>query len=248
MMTDPTAAAQTCHVSRRILNDRRPVGYMVRDELGWSFLAGDETQEYVDTPENLAVLALAEIGVWDPAVTPHLSSPVGTALVRAGDGFVPEQTRGTGPIAPAPVPAGLNPDFPVVSGPLPLSPEWEITLDRPVNRRVEDGTLVLWRPGFTARLTLWRRDDGQDAAASLARLLAGASPDRYDERTWFADQVRYAGFRLHEPETGAGADSFYGFAVGPSKFVQLAVSFDDESELAAAGMLLGSARVRTERA
>lgn len=226
-----------CHVSRRVLDDGRPVGYLVRDALGWSFLAGDETQEYVDRPGNLVVRALGEIVARDPAVAVHLSAPVGTALVRAGDGFVDPADR------PDPARA-LNPDFPVVSGTVTLSPEWTLTVEQPMNRRLEDGALVLWRPGFTVWLTLWNSTDAP-GSARMATLLEHASPDRYDLRQWRRGEVEYAGYRLTEPEVDAAADPLYGFAVGPGGHLQFAGYFDDEADLAAAGTLLASVTART---
>ena len=53
-----------CFASDRILVDGRKVGYMYREmpdpekeypDSGWTFTAGDETQEYVDNPDNWAI-------------------------------------------------------------------------------------------------------------------------------------------------------------------------------------------------
>ena len=45
----------------------------------------------------------------------------------------------------------LNPDFPIVDGDYHLTGGWHIVLPQPFNRRIEDGSLVLW----TGELTFW---------------------------------------------------------------------------------------------
>jgi len=77
-----------CMVSNRISVDGLKVGLMYRDEAdrdedsGWSFLAGDESDEYLDDPENAGVFDVNTIANHDPAIVPYLDEPPDTSLER----------------------------------------------------------------------------------------------------------------------------------------------------------------------
>lgn len=77
------------YASDRITVDGSPVGYMYREEpdnevdSGWRFFAGDESQEYADTPDNFAIYEVNTICNYDPAVIPYLNAPCGSAFGRA---------------------------------------------------------------------------------------------------------------------------------------------------------------------
>ena len=69
------------------------VGYMYREEpletmpdSGWRFFQGDESDEYVNNPDNSHVFALNTICNYDRDIIPYLKSPVGTRLVRTDNG------------------------------------------------------------------------------------------------------------------------------------------------------------------
>jgi hypothetical protein len=49
---------------------------------GWRFFAGDESQEYADTPDNFAIYEVNTICNYDPAVVPYLNAPNGSAFGR----------------------------------------------------------------------------------------------------------------------------------------------------------------------
>ena len=77
-----------CFVTDKISVDNRLVGYMYREEggheldNGWRFFSGDETQEYVDDPENTQIFDTNTIVNHDPAILPYLDYPVGSELER----------------------------------------------------------------------------------------------------------------------------------------------------------------------
>jgi hypothetical protein len=87
-----------CFASDRITVDGAPVGYMYREQpdkkvdSGWRFFAGDESQEYADTPDNFALYEVNTICNYDPAIIPFLDAPVGSAFCRVPgtDRFEPE--------------------------------------------------------------------------------------------------------------------------------------------------------------
>ena len=65
-----------------------PVGYMVREpsirphDSGWCFMAGDETQEYMDDPSNHAIYEVNTIANYSPDITPFLDAPPCSAFER----------------------------------------------------------------------------------------------------------------------------------------------------------------------
>ncbi|SEB71061.1 hypothetical protein SAMN04489806_1572 [Paramicrobacterium humi] len=66
----------------------RAVGYMYREDpeddsdSGWRFLAGDETQEYLDDERHVDVFDVNMIANMDQAIIPYLDAEPGTHLVR----------------------------------------------------------------------------------------------------------------------------------------------------------------------
>jgi hypothetical protein len=139
-------------------------------------------------------------------------------------------------VAVPPPKAGTMGEFPEIQGEYALTREWSLVLAAPVKKRIEDGSLVLWRPGFTVWLNVWGNDDGPPAA-QLAAVKADASPRRFDaveETTGGA--LRFA-YRLREGADDERRPAFYGFVLGESGYVQMAIYFDDEVEIAAATAL-----------
>ena len=95
-----------CIASDRITVDGCHVGFMYReapddpDDSGWRFLAGDESDDYANNPDNLAMYDVNTIANYDPAIIPLLDSPEMSAFERATD---------SSPFTPAPFPeGGLN--------------------------------------------------------------------------------------------------------------------------------------------
>jgi hypothetical protein len=78
----------SCIASDRITVDGVAVGYCYREEpdtpedSGWRFLAGDESQEYTDDPDNLALYDANTIANYDPGVIVILDAPLGSAFRR----------------------------------------------------------------------------------------------------------------------------------------------------------------------
>jgi hypothetical protein len=75
-------------VSNQITMDGLPVGYMYREEQmdkedsGWRFLSGLETEEYLDDPDNSKALAVNVVANYDPAIIPYLRNKIGTDWER----------------------------------------------------------------------------------------------------------------------------------------------------------------------
>ena len=86
-----------CIATDMITVDGCKVGYMYREEpdndvdSGWRFLAGKESQAYMDDPRNHGVYDVTTIANYDSDLILLLDAPIGSAFERAG---------GTGRFAP----------------------------------------------------------------------------------------------------------------------------------------------------
>ena len=83
---------KTCIVTKNILEEDWKVGLMQKLEpnsetdSGWFLSAGNESQEYIDDPENLCVITLAEITDRDASIIPYLMEKnEGDVLIRISD-------------------------------------------------------------------------------------------------------------------------------------------------------------------
>ncbi len=119
-----------------------------------------------------------------------------------------------------------------------MTQDCSIALPEPMNRRVEDGQLVLWRPGLTAWITVWVNDE--EPQARLAKVLQGTSPAGYDRKNWATGNVLFHSYRLDEQSADGRAPALYTAAVGLSSHVHLAVYFDNEGDIASAEQLAHS--------
>ena len=76
------------YVSKKITDEGWKVGYMTREEAlnendsGWSFMAGNEDDEYVADYSNIKLLSIAGVCQLDSDVLKYIDNPVGTALIR----------------------------------------------------------------------------------------------------------------------------------------------------------------------
>jgi hypothetical protein len=87
----------SCFASDRIMVDGKPVGFMYREDAdndrdsGWRFLAGDESDDYVNDPANLAIYDVNTVANYAAAIIPLLDAPVGSAFARNPSGqLVPD--------------------------------------------------------------------------------------------------------------------------------------------------------------
>ncbi len=80
---------QMAYLSKKILEEGGKVGYMCRDEAingnesGWSFMAGNEDDEYINDYKNIALVSVQEVYQLDPYIWDYIDNPVGTKLIRA---------------------------------------------------------------------------------------------------------------------------------------------------------------------
>ena len=104
-----------------------------------------------------------------------------------------------------------------------ISEEWWIGLDESYKTRVEDGSLVLWRPERTVWISIWNDRDGRTPRDRLAHWVAERdirAADLFQESD--GDLLRH-GYLLAEPEeTGGDRLGLYSYTVSTSSTVQMA--------------------------
>ncbi len=77
-----------CYVSDKITVDGMKVGFMYRekpydkDDSGWRFLSGNETEEYIDDTNNLMIFDVNTVANYDKAIIPYIKSRIGSELER----------------------------------------------------------------------------------------------------------------------------------------------------------------------
>jgi hypothetical protein len=80
-----------CFATDLITVEGEQVGYMYRErpdnevDSGWRFLAGTESEEYINNPDNLAIYDVNTIANYDPEIVPFLDAPIGSAFERESE-------------------------------------------------------------------------------------------------------------------------------------------------------------------
>lgn len=134
----------------------------------------------------------------------------------------------------------LHQDFPIVEGVYKMTNEWSISLPGKFNRRIEDGDLVIWRPGLTIWVTVWGNDKDETNADRLNRIKNDISPDAIDIETSANANILRLSYRLKETEEQGAVAAFYCFAVGKNGHAQMAIYLDKESDVKYAQVILQS--------
>jgi hypothetical protein len=128
----------------------------------------------------------------------------------------------------------LNPNFPVVEGNYQLTHDWGLELPEKFNKRIEDGSLVLWRPGLTIWINVWGNDRGTTKQERLQRIKADISSKAFQiEERVTGNPLSYL-YRLKEEEAQGQVAALYCDAVGERGHVQMAIYMDREADAAEA--------------
>lgn len=121
-----------------------------------------------------------------------------------------------------------------------MTEDWAVTLDQKYNRRIEGGSLVIWRPGFTIWTNVWNAKEGETPEQNLEMLKKDISAKATDVTEEKQGNILMLSYRLDEASEDKRRPAFHGFAVGPSGHVQIAIYFDDEKDLATARQIFKS--------
>jgi hypothetical protein len=125
------------------------------------------------------------------------------------------------------------PDFPTIEGSYRVSGDWEIVLHGEFQRRFEEGTLVLWRPGLTARVRTSSNDNDEPKELRLLQVQHGRPAEASDVISETNGALLRYAYRLKAASGPERTPAFHGFVIGNSGHVHLQAEFDEEAELAA---------------
>ena len=126
----------------------------------------------------------------------------------------------------------LHPDFPIIEGHYQMTKDWSVTLPSQFNRRIEEGQLVIWKPGFTVWTNVWNNDNSESQEERLQWIQSDPSPDAFGKITESSDGLSRYSYRLKEDSDDDRVPAFYCFAIGEDGHVQMAMYFDSEGDLA----------------
>jgi len=184
-------------------------------------MAGDESSEYMADAQNIGVYALNSIANYDRDIIEHLRAPVGAYFAREepGEAFVRLVDPSRNPLDPE-----IHPDYPVVEGDYELTADWMLTLPLPCNRRIEDGSMVLWRPGFTIHIVAWDNTPGDSIEDRLQQLQESMSADATNIKQGTDDGVSWVTYDLREDDQ----DTISYFAVEEKSQLLASFYFDDK--------------------
>jgi hypothetical protein len=217
-----------CFITDRVTVDGLKIGYMYREvpdrpeDSGWRFFSGDESEDYINDPSHTGIYDLNTAANYDPDVVPYLDTRPPCAFEKVAEGHEYERVED----------AGLSDaEFPVVEGHHQLTDDWAVTLPAQFNQRVEDDSLVLWRPGITVWTTIWNNDEQEAQQERFETLRSAISPAAFDvAESVEGDLIRFA-YRLNETREESMVHAVYGFAIGPAGHVQMAIYCDEEADL-----------------
>jgi hypothetical protein len=229
-----------CIASDKITVGGEPVAYMIREQpsrpelSGWVFMSGTESQAYTDDPKNFEVYALNTIANYDRDIIPFLHAPPGSSFERRNNRGPLVPCDGT-ELPPPPAPSWPPPGFPLVEGPHALTKAWSLVLPAQFARRIQDGSLVLWRPGITLWINAFNNDHGESQATRLAAMKRAMSRDATEIVEATGDVTR-----LHYRVREDGQDSLNVLVFSDAGMLQTSIYFDDEAGAAMAARLADS--------
>ena len=84
---------KTAFVTKRFVEENSKIGFAYREkpdnetDSGWRFLVGNESQEYIDNPDNLLLYSIEDIIKLDDDIRSILNSEINTAFEKVDTEF-----------------------------------------------------------------------------------------------------------------------------------------------------------------
>jgi hypothetical protein len=216
-------------VTDMITVDGKSVDYMIRnepereDDSGWIFYGGGETQEYIDNPNNTSLMSVNTIANYDLEIINFLTYPVGTEIERNENGKLQVIT-----------PEVREPDVlflpPVEKGNINITNEWSFDVSTRMVKRIDKGSLVVWRPGFTLWIDAYKPED-KDINARERKLLDIISPERINFESIRQDQLQKIRYELTEESGEYIQKSAYISGLTESQEIHITIYYDDPKSI-----------------
>lgn len=210
-----------CVASDRITVDGLKVGYMRReestgeDDSGWVFLAGDESQAYLDDAGNMGIYECNTIANYDREILPFLYSEIGAAYER----------KNGGPL----LPEGELPPTPLRR----LNAEWSFQINTCFRGRTEDRNLVFVAPSRTVLISAWGAKKGESPTDRLAWIKKVANPSPVERYEPAHPTLKRFAYLLMETDDEKGARwALYTTTVAPTGgHLAMAIYFDRKEDV-----------------
>jgi hypothetical protein len=126
-----------------------------------------------------------------------------------------------------------------------MTPGWRVDLREQFNRRIDDGSLVLWRPELTFWINVWNNDGQASVDAVLERLLADASSGRRNEKIEKGQAMARLTYELAEDDAErdeSEGNSINGFVIYARGYAQIAAYYDSPQARTLAVDIIASIR------
>lgn len=217
-----------CFMTDRVAVDGLEIGYMYREEptrpedSGWRFFSGDESQEYIDDLTHTHVYDVNTAANCDPDIIPYLDTLPPCAF---------EKVPGAHEYQRVEDPPLDDSEFPVVGGRHQLTDNWAVIFPRQFKHRIEDDSLVFWRPGITVWTTIWRNDDKTSQQERLDSFRSDASPEAFAAEVFSDGDVTRFAYRLTDRGEDGVVHVLHAYAIGVGGNVLMAIYVDDEGDL-----------------
>lgn len=84
---------KTAFVTKRLVEEKSKIGFAYREQpdndtdSGWRFFVGNESQDYVDNPDNLLLYSIEDIIKLDDSIKSILDSEINTAFEKVDTEF-----------------------------------------------------------------------------------------------------------------------------------------------------------------
>ncbi len=123
---------------------------------------------------------------------------------------------------------------------------WRMHLPGDFNRRVEDGSLVLWRPELTLWINVWNNDLKASTDELLERLRAQADPARGNEQLDRSDALIRLSYELADEDAEDAEDaaaqyvSINADVIAAAGYVQVSAYYDSPAARTLAYEIIGS--------
>jgi hypothetical protein len=179
---------------------------------------GGETQEYIDDPGNTSLLSINTIANYDPEVIQFLTYPPGTEVERNANGCLEVIT----PNIERPNVIFFHP---VVEGKVALTKEWSIEVSACMLRRYDNGSLVIWRPGFTLWINTYTTSEISPEVRA-GDILSGMSKDAQGLENDVSESLHKIRYWLEELVDNLSQRACYISGLTATEQINIAVYFD----------------------
>jgi hypothetical protein len=216
--------------TKRVAEDEHKVCFMYREapmdaqDSGWRIFAGDESQAYVNDPENSGIYQPAAILMVDDSIRPLLLEPIGAAYERV-DGTAEWQVAEG---------YAFGGDDEIETQ--PLGGGWQMEISGVFDRDEDDeGDTVFASEGRTVRVAIW--DFSDKAPEEIIALHKAFIHDRDQSETptlevfeLDQDDIVRMGFLVEESDEDRKYKVLYGYTIIGTEVAQGAFYYDEETD------------------